>query len=279
MGRNILLVVLTLVIPVTGQAQHPVHSVDAGPRLEALPPSYIPLAVEARLPGSDALAGEIRGDVLLTRLARLYDLQARVLEAAAVGDHGRTERLLDQAMAALQVLIEEPDITERPRFRDLYRTIVAEYERFYGVPSDSLALPYGDIYAVRSALFDAMNAVEEPLLENVSFPPLGPVASSVPMTMNRLVEQSISYLVSSPEKHLYHWLSRAQTYFPMIERVLREEGVPDELKYLAMIESGLNPRARSWASANGMWQFMSATGRSYGLQVNSWVDERMDPEK
>ncbi|NND71143.1 MAG: LysM peptidoglycan-binding domain-containing protein, partial [Rhodothermales bacterium] len=56
-------------------------------------------------------------------------------------------------------------------------------------------------------------------------------------------------------------------------------GVPDELKYLAMIESGLNPRARSWARAVGMWQVISATGKAYGLTVNGWVDERMDPEK
>src|SRR5690606_26442495 len=74
-------------------------------------------------------------------------------------------------------------------------------------------------------------------------------------------------------------MSRAETYFPMIEQILREEGVPDELKYLAMIESGLNPRARSWAQAGGMWQFIVATGSAYGLKTDSWVDERADPEK
>ena len=99
------------------------------------------------------------------------------------------------------------------------------------------------------------------------------------MTMNRLVEQSTRYLLKSPEKHLYRWLSRAETYFPMVEQILEEEGVPDELKYLAMIESGLNPTARSWAHAGGMWQFIAATGRAYDLDVNSWVDERLDPEK
>ncbi|MDX1428711.1 MAG: LysM peptidoglycan-binding domain-containing protein, partial [Rhodothermales bacterium] len=61
--------------------------------------------------------------------------------------------------------------------------------------------------------------------------------------------------------------------------IFAEEGVPDELKYLALIESGLNPRARSWARAVGMWQFISATGKHYGLRVDNWVDERMDPEK
>jgi membrane-bound lytic murein transglycosylase D len=97
--------------------------------------------------------------------------------------------------------------------------------------------------------------------------------------MNRLVESSIEFLLREPDKHLNNWLSRAETYFPMIERIFAEEGVPEELKYLAMVESGLNPRAKSWARAVGMWQFIGATGRAYDLNVNGWVDDRMDPEK
>jgi membrane-bound lytic murein transglycosylase D len=65
----------------------------------------------------------------------------------------------------------------------------------------------------------------------------------------------------------------------MIDHILAEEGVPQELKYLAMVESGLNPDARSWAGAVGMWQFMPSTGRRYGLAINAWVDERRDLEK
>lgn len=65
----------------------------------------------------------------------------------------------------------------------------------------------------------------------------------------------------------------------MIEQILMEEETPDELKYLALIESGLNPRARSPVGAAGIWQFMPATGREYGLVYDTWVDERLDPEK
>src|SRR5690606_32940432 len=96
--------------------------------------------------------------------------------------------------------------------------------------------------------------------------------------MNRLVENSMEFLLRDRQEVLQTWLKRADTYFPMIEKIFAEEGVPDELKYLAMIESGLNPRARSWASAGGMWQFMAATGRAYDLNVNAWVDDRADPE-
>jgi membrane-bound lytic murein transglycosylase D len=65
----------------------------------------------------------------------------------------------------------------------------------------------------------------------------------------------------------------------MVEQILAEEGVPDELKYLAMVESALNPRARSHAGAAGMWQFIPATGRAYGLRVTREVDDRLNPEK
>src|SRR5690606_35132601 len=135
------------------------------------------------------------------------------------------------------------------------------------------------IFAFREEVFSALNALRDPLLEDVMLPPLRPVTTTIALDQNHLVEQSIRFLVRSPERHLYHWISRSATYFPMIEQILREEGVPDELKYLAMIESALNPRARSRVGAGGLWQFMPATGRAYGLQVTHWIDERSDPEK
>ena len=73
-------------------------------------------------------------------------------------------------------------------------------------------------------------------------------------------------------------LKRANAYFPTIEKILKEEGAPDDLKYLAVAESGLY-NAVSSAGAKGFWQFMSATGRSYGLEITDEVDERYDLEK
>src|SRR5690606_27473024 len=104
----------------------------------------------------------------------------------------------------------------------MYRTILTEYERYYGA-SDSLAFPYGDIYQVRADMFAAMNEFETPLLEDVKMNHLRPIETTIPMTMNRLVEQSIAYLLRSPDKHLYRWLSRAETYLPMVEQILKEE--------------------------------------------------------
>lgn len=74
-------------------------------------------------------------------------------------------------------------------------------------------------------------------------------------------------------------IKRANRFFPIIEPILKENGVPDDFKYLAVIESTLNTLARSPAGAAGMWQFMQTTGREYGLEVNSNIDERYHVEK
>jgi hypothetical protein len=74
-------------------------------------------------------------------------------------------------------------------------------------------------------------------------------------------------------------LKRANRYFPVIEPILKEEGVPDDFKYLMVIESSVNIQARSAAGAAGLWQFMPTTAKEYGLEVNDFVDERFHVEK
>lgn len=75
------------------------------------------------------------------------------------------------------------------------------------------------------------------------------------------------------------WLSRSGKYIGMIQDIFKNKGLPEELAYTAMIESGFSPRAISRAGARGLWQFMEGTGRRYGLNVTRWVDERFDPIK
>lgn len=118
-----------------------------------------------------------------------------------------------------------------------------------------------------------------PAVDDEAEPVIEPVMTVVPMTANRVVERAINDLLQNGRGALQTWVARSQIYFPMIEKIFAEEGVPDELKYLALGESGLNPVAGSPAGAMGMWQFMAATARGEGLRVDSWVDERRDPEK
>lgn len=74
-------------------------------------------------------------------------------------------------------------------------------------------------------------------------------------------------------------IKKANRYFPIVEPILKKNGIPDDFKFLMVIESNLNPNARSSAGAAGLWQFMKTTGREYGLEVNDNIDERYHVEK
>ena len=101
----------------------------------------------------------------------------------------------------------------------------------------------------------------------------------IPIVMNPRVENFVKFYQSTGRKQFSIWLARSERYIPMMRKVLKEHGLPTDLVYLAMIESGFNPRAYSRSRASGPWQFISGTGKKYGLKVNYWVDERRDPEK
>src|ERR1700722_4344568 len=103
--------------------------------------------------------------------------------------------------------------------------------------------------------------------------------SDLPLMMTDPVAGYISYFSSRGRPTLEHALARSGRYQEMIQRVLKEEGVPQDLIYLAQAESGFHPLALSRAGARGMWQFMSSRARGYGLERSPWVDERQDPEK
>ena len=103
--------------------------------------------------------------------------------------------------------------------------------------------------------------------------------NNVPVVRNAEVEKFIRFFQTSHRKHFTRWLQRSTRYIPAMKQVFMEESLPTDLAYLALIESGFNPLAYSRARATGIWQFMQATGRRYGLKVNWWVDERRDPMK
>ena len=99
----------------------------------------------------------------------------------------------------------------------------------------------------------------------------------LPKTHNDRVQYWIDYLAGPNSHRMRLWLEREGRYGPMIRQRLVERGMPQDLVYLAMIESGLSAKAYSHAHASGMWQFISETGQRYGLDVTSFVDERRDP--
>jgi membrane-bound lytic murein transglycosylase D len=96
----------------------------------------------------------------------------------------------------------------------------------------------------------------------------------IPIEINRNVSQWIKFFTEREKEMTQRYFDRGEALRPHIEAILKENEVPPELYYLAMIESGFVPHAKSHAKAVGVWQFMPGTGRNYGLQVNSHVDER-----
>jgi membrane-bound lytic murein transglycosylase D len=101
----------------------------------------------------------------------------------------------------------------------------------------------------------------------------------VPMTYNDIVRKCIDRYSGSLRNIVRYMMGMADFYFPMIEQKLDANGLPLELKYLAVVESALNPMAQSRVGACGLWQFMLPTGKVYDLEINSLIDERLDPEK
>jgi membrane-bound lytic murein transglycosylase D len=102
---------------------------------------------------------------------------------------------------------------------------------------------------------------------------------NIPIILNDSVESNLEYFKTRGRAVFQIWLDRAARYIPVMKGIFREKNLPEDLVYVAMIESGLNPYAVSWCRAVGQWQFMPATGKLYGLKVDWWIDERKDPIK
>jgi len=108
---------------------------------------------------------------------------------------------------------------------------------------------------------------------------LNSIPAVIPMTYNEIVRRCIDLYSVRRRNSLRYMMGMADFYFPMIEQKLDANGLPLELKYLAVVESALNPIAQSRVGASGLWQFMLPTGKVHGLEINSLIDERLDPER
>jgi hypothetical protein len=101
----------------------------------------------------------------------------------------------------------------------------------------------------------------------------------VPIQINKQVKAYLADFSTKRKEVIQRQLARSTRYLPMIKEVFQEYGLPEDLAYLAMIESGFNPEAQSPAGACGMWQFIKGTGLRYGLVIDGCIDERRDPVK
>ena len=100
----------------------------------------------------------------------------------------------------------------------------------------------------------------------------------MPFALNQRIFSFIQYFTVRNRDYTKMVLSRKEKYFHLFEKTLSKHEIPTEIEYLSIVESGLDPKVKSRVGAMGLWQFMPATGKMYGMYVNSEVDDRMDPE-
>ncbi len=185
----------------------------------------------------------------------------------------------ESALSTINRLSYYPDIEDNAAYSELENSIVEDYQKYVETLDE---LPQN---ASISALEEWMNKKIPDIPVDNDTTKIEPeksttvVVGDFPLEINRYVEQYIEYFTGKGRHYIESWLSRSGKYFPLMAKIFAEEKVPQQLIFLSMPESGLNPLARSWARAVGLWQFVKGTARLYDLNVNFNIDERRDPEK
>lgn len=194
---------------------------------------------------------------------------------------GHLEAAKDNFDAAFNLLLQGPvGVHDDERLEREFDKIVEAVHTL-----EMVAYKEGDGFTEQKpepAPIDEANEVTFPVDPNVrakAEAELRETRSDLPLVMNDQVASFISYFSTKGRGTLERALSRSGRYREMISRVFKEEGVPQDLIYLAQAESGFHPLALSRAGARGMWQFMASRASGYGLDRNWWIDERQDPEK
>lgn len=151
------------------------------------------------------------------------------------------------------------DLADIPYFEQNKLESSSKSENIYNYPADYVPTFSDSVYSERIAKLRQQTTID--------------------LVYNKHVKSFIDVYAVRKREHTCKILGLADIYFPMFEQALDKYNMPLELKYLAVVESALNPRAGSHAGAKGLWQFMYATGKTYKLNVTTLVDDRMDPVK
>lgn len=182
---------------------------------------------------------------------------------------------------AVDVLMQGPvDIKSDDRLQNEFDKVTEQINKL-----EMEAFKEGDGFTEESsepAPIDEANSVTFPVDPNVKAKAeadLPLIQSDLPLIINDYVASYINYFSTRGKATFESALARSGKYRDMIERIFKQEGIPQDLIYLAQAESGFKPLALSRARARGMWQFMASRGDGYGLHRSWWVDDRQDPEK
>ena len=217
-----------------------------------------------------------KGSIVSEMLEQARQNYISALAKKEEGDITSTVEHFESALRTINNLSYYPSIEQNDAYLELANSITEDYKAFI----DGLGeLPEGVSFGAYEEWQDESikeleisSDIEDGDIKEV-------VAADIPLEVNSYVERYIEYYTGRGSQVMQQWLTRSGKYFPMMSRILSAEGLPEQIIYLSLMESGLNPKARSWASAVGFWQFIRSTAKIYGLKVDFYVDERMDPYK
>jgi membrane-bound lytic murein transglycosylase D len=253
---------------------------DAALPLVSEPPSLTVAWYAGEVPNSSsslpAVSRPSDADFLMKRADDRFAAGKRLFQER------RTEEARKEFDRVIDVLATAPEnLMDRARLERHIEELVESIYR-YDVDDSAAGQPDAEVSFEKSPLDDLLQMTFpiDPSLRNKVQEQIRATASQLPLEENDAVVSYINFF-SSPrgKKILAYGLKRSGRYKPMIERVLREEGVPEELIFLAQAESGFSPRAMSRALCVGVWQFAAFRGKEYGLMQTPATDDRMDPER
>lgn len=220
-------------------------------------------------------------------------LRNRGLRFLESGDTMSAKLYFEEALRKLDQLASIPGIEKNTQYIELVYVIIDDYENYIG--SIENLDDNTPIYIVRQKILQEIDKTPLPKTQvktidltkpkpEKQFPPqwTNITVTTIPLDTNEAVQKSISFLTNDKGRKFFtKWLERSTKWFPLMRRIAAEENMPEEIIFLSMIESGLNPTVVSRAKAVGLWQFIRETGELYGLNASSsiWIDERRDPEK
>ncbi|HEY6952910.1 MAG TPA: LysM peptidoglycan-binding domain-containing protein [Bacteroidota bacterium] len=205
-------------------------------------------------------------------LARQHYLYAQTAQES--GDTAKSEGEYEHAIQILNSLADETNAELSKDYQDLSTSVVEDYEKL--LAASGKINENTSIFALREILSEVVDQTDT---ARIVVPKAEVKGTSVPLPYNDQVEKNMAFFMGRGSHYIEQWLYLAGKYMPIMKRIFREEGTPEELAYLSMPESGLRTDAKSWVRAVGQWQFMKGTGSLYGLRANWWYDERRDFEK
>jgi len=245
-------------------------------------------------------SGQVQTEnALEARFKRVEELYGKGVVSNQESDWVTAQTEFEKSLEILYLMeVDEADTTAVECYNRLLREIAYEYknslvylgeleddtsqilflEQFYDLQTfknQDFAVSTDSEDILHDESGETVQAETELDFSQVEFDTTG-ITHDMPIEWNWRVKQQLEYVTRSTKGRFQEYLHRSGKYIDFMREIIRKNGLPEDLVYLPLIESGFNPKAYSWAHASGPWQFISSTGKNYGLNRNWWYDERRD---